>query len=181
LFGAALLHKYSLIDRLILFVYPFILLLFLEGFNHTLNKIRRVESKLKYVLGLILLVATGAMLGSSSRFQYLPDNKAYGTNGISEGFKTLKINPEDGCHILTHNAAPFYAYYINPGILEDYNLPIMSWDHRELDDYKSRCDILTVIDVHTFGSEKGMLMNKLSKYNQEISYKSPDMTIIKVD
>ena len=59
-------------------------------------------------------------------------------------------------------------------------LPVLSWDHRELDTLKTKCDTLTIIDVHTFGSERKMLDSLIGRYNFLKGYESPDMRVIKV-
>lgn len=178
---AAFLHKYSLLDRLILFAYPFIIILFLEGMKYVMANVNRLSAPWKY----FFLLSIGGMiivvLASPNRFMYWPTGKNFGMDGVSSGFQQWKSEANfDGCQVLSHNAAPFYHYYQGRRIVGEEVLPVLSWDHRELGTFKKDCDTLTIIDVHTFGSELKMLDSLIGQYGFLKVYESPDMRVIKV-
>lgn len=178
--GAAMFQKYSLIERLMLFSYPFFILLFLEGLQYITQKLNRKKTILTYSGRVLLFICLIIILSSSSRFVYWPHKMFFGHQGIEQGMKMVGQLSTDSCTILTHNAAPFYDYYQRIKEGNNRKFPVLAWDHRELKERKNSCDTLILIDAHTFGSDKEKLSRQLTSYQKSLLYLSPGLEIISI-
>jgi hypothetical protein len=179
--GAALIQKYSLIERLMLFSYPFFILLFLEGLQSIIQRLVRNKTLFAYSGLFVVSFISVIILSSSDRFVYWPNKKFFGNKGIEKGMKIVGQFSPDPCIVLTHNAAPFYDYYQRIKENNDQKLDVLSWDHRELTETINRCDTLIIVDAHTFGFDKEKLNQILAPYKKSNLYSSPDLEIISVE
>jgi hypothetical protein len=102
--GAALFHKYSLIDRLLLFLYPFIITLMGFGLAFLFDTINN-----KYLRIVVVIICCINMINSS---YYKNWTQTYYFHQITEGLKILKDKEIPGDKILVHHLTwPTYKYY----------------------------------------------------------------------
>lgn len=164
---ASMLRKYSLIERLMLFTYPFFYILFLSGIHASwifIQQKQRLWSKWYTGLILVLLII---ILGNDQRFVWAPKEELYGES-IRDGLSNLDKSELIVPVVLTHNAWPYYDYYV---IKRGMDLPrnskdyiIMDWEASQLDSIIEEYENITLIDAHTFGKEKEKLLDKMKGY-----------------
>ena len=87
--------------------------------------------------------------------------------------------------VLTHNAWPYYDYYV---VKRGMDLPrnneeilILDWDASQLDSLLSINSKITLLDAHTFGEEKRKLRDKLNSYSVREIFQDQDFTAWIVD
>jgi len=111
-FGASLLGKYSLIERLMLFTLPLLFILILLGLQILVEKLKNKKPILKYsilgIIGLSLLVGFSQTQG----FKYLSDPLEIEDNRTSLIYID-KHEKHANSIVCTQLAYPAYAYYSN--------------------------------------------------------------------
>ncbi len=171
---ASLFRKYSILERLMLFTYPFFYILFLSGIYAVWEIISRKKSQWSKWYAGVVMILLFIVFSNDERFVWFPEADTYGES-VRDGLYSLDQSKLILPIVLTHNAWPYYDYYV---VKRGLDLPrnnedifIMNWEASQLDSLLSTDNKITLLDAHTFGEEKEKLQRKMKTYSvQEISH-----------
>lgn len=109
-FGASMLGKYSLIERLMIFTMPLLFILILHGLNSVVDRLKSTPNWIKYISHVVLLLAFIASIGQTQGFKYLLNPLEIEDNRNA----LIHIHHHESSKnpiITTQLAYPAYAYY----------------------------------------------------------------------
>ncbi len=181
---ASFIGQYSIIPRLILFSYPFWIIIISFGFSLLINLPKKYYL-IKIPLLLVSILTLFTTLINHSSLQYV----VYSMEK-EEGRSALLAIPIDNTSpiYLTHHAIPSYEYYcklidnpilVNGEIIKGGFNPNLSLLKETL--VISGISTFWILDVHTFGSEKQHLDNQIAnigKIINQIDHKSASALLI---